>query len=318
MIRFMVQRAITTPASAGDRRQHQRLGEQLTNHPPSAGAHRQSNGDLAPPAHGFGQQQVRHVRARDGEDEHHDDRENAQDWGEDGWRTKRRLPRRHQADAAAVVGVAILLLQLPHDRLGLGLRLLARNARLQPDQRVEPAVAALLDAIAASELAHHHHRRPRRRRQPEERADEAFGRHADHGHRRVVHAHLTSDDRRISGESALPVGMTQDDHRMTARRLVVLSGEQPAQRRLDAQDVEVVARTPARPTRVRPGRRRRCSSSCRLARRSRPASSDRGSRGSSGTTRSGGALLDWSWPESGSGRARPRRGWAERARPAPT
>ena len=111
----------------------------------------------------------------------------------------------------------------------------------KPDDRLEPAVAALVHAIAAHHFLLHRHRHPRRRRHAEERADESLRRDADDRDRRVVDRDLLADHRGIAGEAALPVGVAEHRDRMAARRDVVLGGEEAARGRTNAHHLEVVA-----------------------------------------------------------------------------
>ena len=105
------------------------------------------------------------------------------------------------------------------------------DAGLQPHDRLEPAVAALVHAIAAHHFLLHRHRHPRRGGDAEERSDESFRRDADDGDRRVVDRDLLADDRRIAGKPPLPVGVAEHRDRVTAGRDVVFRGEETARRR---------------------------------------------------------------------------------------
>ena len=127
------------------------------------------------------------------------------------------------------------------------LGLLLRHAGLQADNRLEPAVAALVHGVAAHHLLLHRHRYPRSRGHAEERSDKPFGCDADDRDRGVVDGDLLADDRQVAGEAPLPVGIAQHRDRMAARRDVVLRGEEAARRRPDAHDVEVIAADHAAP-----------------------------------------------------------------------
>ena len=88
----------------------------------------------------------------------------------------------------------------------------------------------------------HRHRDEQLCRLTDVRTIEPPGRDADDGHRLSVRDEGPTDNARVAGEAAAPVGVAQHDQRMATRRPVVVRGQRPPDRRWDPKDGEIAAR----------------------------------------------------------------------------
>ena len=110
--------------------QHQALGEQLPHHAESAGAERRTDRDLALPAFGAREQQVRHVRAGD-EQQKRDRAEQQPDGAADG-ADDFVGEREHHRVELHLLGYRALVGHRAGDAVQFVGGLLHRRARLQP------------------------------------------------------------------------------------------------------------------------------------------------------------------------------------------
>ena len=236
-----------------ERREHQALGEQLTDQPAAARADRQADADLLLPARGARQQHVGDVRARDQQHQPDRDHQSRGAIGRSslsacGW--MRTFDRRD--DRALVVGLRIVGREPAHDDLQVRVGARRRFAVLQPSLEEQPALAAPIEPGGAGRrrhdvldarrldfldprdrrphlgLQHRHHAGERRRRD----ADDRIGLPVDQ-QRAAEHAG-------IAGVVALPEAVG-NDRRPRRARSVVVGQQRPAERRLHAEHLEVVA-----------------------------------------------------------------------------
>ena len=111
------------PGPAGEQAEERALGEQLADEPSAARPERDADRDLAAPAGGAGEQQVRHVRAGDEQDEGHHAHEHGP--GQGHVPAKLRIEAGHGSErrAAGVVLLRMGLLEPGRDRAqgGVGL-----------------------------------------------------------------------------------------------------------------------------------------------------------------------------------------------------
>ena len=171
-----------------------------------------------------------HVRtSTEGDDRSEDRDQRKQDLG----RPDRRLPEAEQRDGSPDRSSAGAL-DLVCDGRQAGGRLLERHAGPQP-----PVDFVGLQASG--------HRPGLRERQPEAlddarfAADEPGRRHPDDRVWRAVQRDGAPDEGGVGREPAPPQRIGDDHHRTPSRRLPIIGPEQPAARRLDAEDAEEVA-----------------------------------------------------------------------------
>ncbi len=116
-------------AGAAAQREQDALGQRLSGETQAAGAERRAYRHLALARRRFGEQQVRHVDARD--EQHEGDRAEKSQKAVTHRRLKLVAQGRH-VRAVVTVGLGILLLKLRADPIHLGPRPLERHRRLQP------------------------------------------------------------------------------------------------------------------------------------------------------------------------------------------
>ena len=223
--------------------------QHLLDQPASAGADRQAQGHLALARCGARQEQVGDVRTRDEQDQGGDRRQNperarellAQRRGTVGRRAE--VERRPEEAGDALgrplrpEGLGRVAADVREGRVQHALRLLEPDARVQAPDDPEPAEAG----VAEGPRVVHRVRQPEIGRAARLDAREPRLGHADDLKLTVLECEPAAHDRGIAAEPPHPERMAQDRHRMRARPLVVLGGEQPADRRRDAQPVERVA-----------------------------------------------------------------------------
>jgi hypothetical protein len=132
------------------------------------------------------------------------------------------------------------------ERLQVRLHLLARHARFHPAEDVDPAEAAIFEAIAplagtrngGGDLVRHHHRHADLRHVADVDPVESLLRDADDRERIVADDDLLADHVGIAGEARLPVAVADHGHRMRAARHVILRRQHAAERGLHAEHVE--------------------------------------------------------------------------------
>ena len=253
--RYQIQRPARDEdaADAAKDGEQARFPEQLTDQLAAARADRQPDGHLAGARGAAREQQVRDVRAGD----HEHERRDAEEERERRLRLARdaRLPvrARLERDRLALEArerlVAHPLLQRRFDvgddlavrRRHRRARLLDRHARLQPCEEVRPVGAPVVEPLERLREAAHRDRREDDRPHAERRSVEAARRDADDRHRLPVHCQPLIEDVRVAAEPPEPVRVAQHDHVRLARRLVVVGAEQPAERRLQREHVEIGA-----------------------------------------------------------------------------
>jgi hypothetical protein len=199
--------------------------------PPPRGAERRADADLPAPERGTCEQQARHVRACDEQDQ--EDR--TEHRGEELPRPAANValgvryhPRLHVGRAARVRGLDAL-----RERVKLRLRGARRHAWL------EAAVHLEQRAFAARKT-----RRVQIQRDPDVLRGgkpESLRHHADDFRGAAVHADLSAQHARVRAIAVLPGGMPEDDHRRGARR-VVAGAKASTQQRLHPENAERVGR----------------------------------------------------------------------------
>ena len=150
------------------------------------------------------------------------------------------------------IHVRVSLLELPRNGHRLGLRLLDRDAGLEPPDDTQPARHAAREQvrihfarIPGAGRPHqrlHHHRDIDITRPARLDPIEASGGHADDGEAPAVERELFSDHVRIAAETPLPQAVADDGDRVCARRPVLVRQEGTAKRGADAEQIKVVAR----------------------------------------------------------------------------
>ena len=230
--------------------------EQLLDETSAARAERETHRHLALTAGAARQQQVRDIGAGDQQhargNRHQDPQGTRQRPAQTGSAPRRRLDHDLALDEAIAHRLrrvrerAFLDLEFEPraiERLQRGLRLFGRHAGLQPGEDADPAVARIVERVvpARRQLRLHHHRHVDLRRDAQLDALEPFARDTDDGVRVRVDDHGLADHRRIGGEAAAPVRVTQHGDRMSVRDAIVIRREHPAGGRGDAERLEVAA-----------------------------------------------------------------------------
>src|SRR5579863_2571923 len=123
-----------------------------------------------------------------------------------------------------------------------GLSLSHGQAGLQPSENVEPFGAAVFEIFQPWHyLRFHRHGNEDFRYVPHNRAVESFLRNPQNGEGASIDADALSHNPTIESESPLPVGETQHHHRIRVRYDIVRRHEQPANRGLNSEDVEIIS-----------------------------------------------------------------------------
>ena len=221
---------------ASRHRQRDGLDEQQTNDAAAAGAQGQADRDLLPAAEAAREQQPGNVRRRDDQHER---------GGATQQRDNRAVPLLlidpDAADLAYLdtTGERGVELVRQHGHLGLGL--LNRHAIVEAADHAD-GVAATRQAIAVAVAdAKHRGRDPHVvRRQAGEDAVESFRSNAHHGEGGPVDAHARAEDAGVRAEFRPPQVVAQHGDRIPAGHAILVRQEEPADRRLQAQEVEVV------------------------------------------------------------------------------
>jgi hypothetical protein len=210
---------------------HEAFGQQLTHHPRARRAEGGSDRDLALPRRPAGEQQVRHIRARDQEDERHGPGKD-----HEGRPILARELRMQRQDASAPAGVACR--KLGRERRGdggeLGLR--ARDA----DTGFELRDGLHVTAGDVTRVGRQHVRPPEIRRFARDREfldeqPEALRHDADHGLRPAVQLDGLADDRLIAAKAALPE-VVAENHDCRLRVAILRVSEGAADERRHAED----------------------------------------------------------------------------------
>ena len=229
------------PADRGNQRA---LGHQLTDQPATSGADREAQGDLARAYRSAAGQETRNVRAR--HEEHHD-RQGCQHRDDHGVGSVVRHPRLQLGADHKVpvpIGVGIHPLEIPADQRELRLRFGLRDAGTQASLDRELPRDARVERVRfriGAEARPHHQRRVERDPHELVRPGEGRRHDADDRELQAVEPYGPPDDLWISSELLLPDVVSQDDHGVASRHLVLVGAERPSYFRLDAHDVEEVS-----------------------------------------------------------------------------
>ncbi len=209
--------------------EHQALGQPLPDQPAPARSEGGADRHFLAAREPLGEQEARHVRAGDQEDERDRPREDEQG------RTHaahHRLLQRLDVHGDARVRLGTLRLEAPGHHAQLGPGLLQGRPRAQAPEHPQEA------AMARFRLRREDERRPQLRgRGPERREPEAGRHHARDHVALAVEDERLPDQAGIGAESPLPEAVAQDDLRLVARRV-----EDPAQGGLDAEEGEQAGR----------------------------------------------------------------------------
>ena len=218
-----------TPKDGPERGEHPALDQELPDDAQTARAEREPDRHLALPRRAARQQHVRHVAARDQQQQPHRRRE----------RIQRRLESPDDAvgpaddldDELPGIAVRILLGQPARDDVELRLRLRKRHARLQLRlEHEEPAIDLRIAAVQ--------HDRPVQIRRE---LEEPLRRHADARRLHVVEHERPADDGRVHVVAVDPQLVGHDEHRRRARLRIVHHEPAPEVHR-HAEEREVVRR----------------------------------------------------------------------------
>ena len=192
------------------------------------------------------EQQVRHVRTGDQQDDRHDNQENGA--GEQNRRGTADAREHDVADGSdrrrvSLVARRVFARQPRRDHRQVGLRLRERDARLESSRAKEhrlTAIAQRVKHLVGKQLFHHRGRYPHVRTHDPVHADEARRRDADHQDDDVVETQFRADDVGPSAEARLPRAVVHDGDRMRACRVFFFRQEVAPGRRSQTQGREVV------------------------------------------------------------------------------
>jgi hypothetical protein len=232
----------TPPAGHRDQ---QRFDEQLRHDAAAACAEREAQRELARARGGAGEHQVGDVET---DQDQHRDGQPAEDCQRLRERPGQRLTAARRVDQhhARRLRTGASDVEPRHERLPSRINLLtgrfARHARLHARDDAEPPFARILQARRAHHLDLHRHRHADIARGAELQTLKLRRRDADDRERVIVHGQRAADDARIAAEAALPIAMTDDHDRMSARHAVVVWRQHAAEFRREAEHFEVVAR----------------------------------------------------------------------------
>ena len=140
------------------------------------------------------------------------------------------------------VGLVMLLRQPAGDEIGNRLGLLESGAVPQPRERVQDPAAAVI----VQETGGPGDRQVYLRFGERERADEPWWDDADNRAHSTVEAHGLADDRRVAVEPLTPRRVPQHDDRVNPPRRSFGAVNEPAECRLDAEQLEIVSGDPRR------------------------------------------------------------------------
>ena len=206
--------------------QDQTLGQELPDQSIAPGPQRAPNGHLALPHGGPGEEQARHVHARDEQDERDGPQQQQERRAHS---TYRRVQHTLHPHAAAQVVVGVLLFEIGGDGGHVGVR------ALQRDTVGEPSDHAKIVIPAEPRSGPHLHRRPHLG--TDRRIREAGRHHTDDLVGVSLDNHAPADDRLIRSESAGPKLIAQHHHWLAARS-IVLRIIDTAEHRRHAEDAE--------------------------------------------------------------------------------
>jgi len=212
--------------------EHHAFDEQLTHDAPAGGAERHAHRHLARARRRSRQQEVRHIGARDEQDERDGAHQRQED--QSNLTAVHAVVERHHSRRDVFVRRRVIVRQPGRDRREFRLCLRQRDAVGQPSEDLEvPGVAFLL-----RQARHLHERYPQVR---VDREFEAFGHHADHGRWHVVHFDRAADDGWVAAIAVLP-DTVAEDHHCGGAGTILLRAEVAAEQRLLADQPERVGR----------------------------------------------------------------------------
>ena len=220
-----------TPSAPPARREQERLDEELADQPPARRAERAPNGELPVPRRRLRQEQVRHVRARDQEQE--PDRAQ-QDQQRRARRARERVLERH--GHPVLEQIVALLVRLfvdpPRDRADVAIRLRDRHAVAQARDRA--VVVRRPARVLAVQLGGHPEIGLRGETEPGRQ-------HADDGKDRSIDLQVRLRKVLRRSEVLPPVAIADEDG--GSRPLLrVAGGEIPPEDRLDVEDLQEAGR----------------------------------------------------------------------------
>src|SRR5713226_9557908 len=129
---------------------------------------------------------------------------------------------------------------LTEEQVGVGLRLLLGNSRLQPGDHVQRLKQVLIEPVPVRrDFLLHRQGNPEIRRLPHGHPEESGRSYADDGVRSWPDCDCLTGNRRISGEAIPPPGIAGYSYGMRSWRLVVRAGEHTPKHRIHAERVEV-------------------------------------------------------------------------------
>ena len=206
--------ASATPPAAPSAVSTTRLRQHLPNDAPATGAERGADGELGLPERRAHEEQVRHVRARDEQQEDHraHQRQDRRPYFID----ERLVHRLEPGVEAGALGHRELLANAGRDRVGLLLRARERDAGLQPADRPQTEGVSVgvvvVETVGDPEVRPLLHVGARREEQFEPGCEDA------HDLRARAAGNTLTEHRWIPAVPPLPVFMTQDGHDRQRRR----------------------------------------------------------------------------------------------------
>ena len=197
---------MTAPSAAPSSASTQVLGEQQAEHAPRSGSERQPDADLPVPRAGARQHQVRGVAADGEQQQEQHSLQDAERADEELLRAARRLPEPQDPGLDRLVRFGVVVRELSHRDVELGLRRGARRARRQPPGHAVAALAAILElARSGQQFRRHRRRHPEIECQHRHGALEPFGRDADDRQLAIVDPQRPAEHARRFVETRLPV-----------------------------------------------------------------------------------------------------------------
>ena len=227
---------------AGDR-QHRAFGQQLTDQTPASGTERGAHRQLAIAPQHARERQVGDIRARDQQNQTRRAEQDQQQLARTDGELFEQVGRFRLKAGVGAVDVGVVLLEPLTDRGHLGRRSCRRHAFLEQTKHLhvegtatgrDPCFRIRAERAGRRRHVHVDFVRIVRHR----------GQDTDDGVRPVVHLENLTDNRRVSAELALPIGVAEHQHRI--RTFVIIRVDKGAAHdRLDAERIEEVRRDDA-------------------------------------------------------------------------
>ena len=233
-------------AHPGDESQRRVLDQELAHQAPPARPQGQPHRHLSRAGGVARQQQSRHVRAREEQDQpdHHEHHRQERHEGAAYAGVEVRLGLGVELDTHPRERVGILLGEPRHHPVDRGLCLGERDTRAHATgDEADPAVPSRFECfVARPDGLLHHHRHPELGTDRDVRAPKPNGCDTDHGERSTVQHHIRAEDRIVAGEPRAPQGVAQDDDGSRTGGPTLLGKERAPESHRDPQGVEVVDR----------------------------------------------------------------------------